>query len=639
MQKENINFKEIILAMERQYWKPMNGTDFSSSELSQLKAKYDEAVYEYYQTESTTMSDMEFDELKAVLEDYGFDLSSETMVEDANTHAKLDEDNNMLSLAKVQVFSEHFEASHLDGVRNWLHQCRDFGDDCEIKIGWKLDGCASSLRYDSHGNLHDVVTRGNFSIAKKFLEVAIKQHPYGKPNSEIRCEMIMRKSTFVEKGYDSQYANPRNLVAGIVNDININDVRKWDIEFVQCNDGLNANETEYDGKNFVVDYILQYQSCQLHDMPNVYEKMRELRTGFDYPTDGLVVYLTNVEEFRHIGKYPLHAIAVKFPPTEAITTVKEIQWNLKKSGEWIPKAILEPVELDGSTVQKTLVFNYGFVAEHKVFPGAKVAIAKNGDIIPYIQRVIEGGKEELFTHPQGTIVGIHLYDSSNAEVIRRERFIAGCYTLGIKNFGYAWFYGLSGMCSNDITRLFDKELVNEKNLKELFGGDKKVKDFILELNKLTELSIYQLLRLLQIPGMGDVTAMQIAKYYSNIEYSFSGLEKALVDSCLNGEYAEYIKAGQEKVKHFGVNVVNLEKPSKQSLITYEMTGSPKTYGFATKAEFMKNVPTWQHAKLEKTTTYLITDDLASSSSKMNKAKRYGIEIITYEEAVDKYKME
>ena len=211
--------------------------------------------------------------------------------------------------------------------------------------------------------------------------------------------------------------------------------------------------------------------------------------------------------------------------------------------------------------------------------------------------------------------------------------------MGIKNFGYAWFYGLSELCSNDITRLFDKELVNEKSLKDLFGGDKKVKDFISELNKLTELSIYQLLRLLQIPGMGDVTAMQITRYYSNISYSFHGLEKTLIDSCLNGEYAEYIKASKEKVGHFGVNVVNLEEPNTQSSITYEMTGSPKAYGFATKAEFMKNVPTWQHTKLEKTTTYLITDDLASSSSKMNKAKRYGIEIITYEEAVEKYKTE
>ena len=275
--------------MERQYWKPLDGKEFSSSELSQLKTQYDEAVYAYYQTENTIMSDMEFDELKTVLEDYGFDVSSESMVEDANTHLKLTEGNNMLSLSKVQVFSDHFEQSHLDGVRNWLHQYRDFGNDCNIKVGWKLDGCASSLRYDFNGNLYDVVTRGNFSIAKKFLEVAVKQHPYGKPNSEIRCEMIMRKSTFVEKGYDGQYANPRNLVAGIVNDINVEDERKWDIDFVQCNDGLNANENEYNGNEYVVNHILQYESCQLHDLPHVYEKMREMRASFDYPTDGLVV--------------------------------------------------------------------------------------------------------------------------------------------------------------------------------------------------------------------------------------------------------------------------------------------------------------------------------------------------------------
>ena len=193
--------------METTFWKPQNGNSFTKTELESLKEQYDEAVYEYYQTDSTTMSDLQFDELKDILEANGYNLSTEDDVEDVNIRQKLTTENNMISLKKVQVFSEHFEKKHVDAVLAWLNQYQSLTVKDMVRVGWKLDGCASSLRYDENGNLYDVVTRGNFSIAKKMLDVAIKQHPTGLPNSEIRCEMIMRKSTFKEKYMDAGYAN------------------------------------------------------------------------------------------------------------------------------------------------------------------------------------------------------------------------------------------------------------------------------------------------------------------------------------------------------------------------------------------------------------------------------------------------
>ena len=624
--------------METKFWKPQNGNSFTKTELESLKEQYDEAVYEYYQTDETSMSDLQFDELKEVLEANGYNLSSEDDVEDVNIRQKLTTENNMISLKKVQVFSDHFEQKHKDAVAAWLRQYREFGHDTPVRVGWKLDGCASSLRYDENGNLYDVVTRGNFSIAKKMLEVAIKQHPTGRPNSEIRCEMIMKKSTFRDKYMDAGYANPRNLVSGIVNDLNVEDTRKWDVDFIKCNDGLNANEDELYQDVYVLNYTLQYRTYRIETLDNVYERFHKEREQFDYPTDGMVVYLPWVKEFRHIGKYPLHSVAVKFPPVEAITTVKEIQWNLKKSGEWIPKAILEPVDLDGSTVRRTLVFNYGFVIKNKVYPGAKVVIAKNGDIIPYIQRVVESGSEELFTKPENTIVsGIHLYPAENSDVVKRERFIAGCYTLGIKNFGYAWFRGLASLCENNITRIFDKNTVNESSLKSLFGGDKKVKSFVTELYSISEITMFKLLRMLQIPGLGTTSARQVANYLSGISYSFSGLEKSLISSCIRGEESQNIVNAICELDIYGIDVQLMKEDTTTYSATYEMTGSPKVFGFATKSEFEKAVKNWKHTKLDKTTTYLITDDLSSTSSKMKKAEKNGTKILTYEQAVELYK--
>lgn len=613
-------------------------TNYTPEQLAALKEKYDEAVYQYYQTGDSIMSDLEFDELKETLEANGFNLSDKDSVESDNVREKLTEDNRMISLKKVQVFSEEMTDRHLYDVLAWLSQYQPTTDQSPVAIGWKLDGVASSLRYDKNGNLYDVVTRGNFSIKAKMLEVAMKYHPIGDPNTEIRCEMIMRKSIFREKYMESGYANPRNLVAGITNDQNINDPRKWDVEFIMTNDGLNPTDCAFSHVDSYTDVVagkyIKYIKTIGDDIPYVYQEFRNSREIFDFPTDGLVVYIPHVTEFEAIGKYPLNAVAIKFPPTEAVTTVEKIEWNLKKSGEWIPKAILAPVELDGSTVRRSLVFNYGYVKSNKVFPGAKVVIAKNGDIIPYIQRVLEPGDESRMNYPEGIVSGIHLYPADDSTAVARERFIAGCYCLGIKNFGYAWFRGLADWCNNDIMRIFDKSHVNYITLRKLFGGWKKAQEFVNALDTKREITIFRVLRLLQIPNLGPATAMQVARFFSGLSTDFSGLEKSVVNGCIAGEYTPLIESALEKAADYGVTINKLVEDTTNYGATYEMTGSPKAFGFATKSEFEKRISNWKHTKLEKTTTYLVTDDLTSNSAKMNKARKNGTKIITYAQAIE-----
>lgn len=612
------------------YYKPENGKSFTKSELIQLKEIYDEAVFTYYQTDETIMPDLQFDELKEILEENGYELSSEDDVEDVNIRQKLQTSNNMISLKKVQVFSPTMESQHVTGVLNWLRQYdSSIALDSKVLVGWKLDGCASELRY-TNGKLTDIVTRGNFSIAQKMLEVAEKQHPTSE-TQVIRCEMLIPKTTFIEKHYDESYANPRNLVAGISNDINVTDKRKWDVRFVQVNNGLNAVSKS--------EFGIEYTETEIKNLPEVYEKFKMQRSNLEYPTDGLVVYLPNVETFEHIGKYPLHCVAIKFPPVEAITTVKAIQWNLKKSGEWIPKAILEPVDLDGSIVKRTLVFNIGFMRKNQIYPGAKVVIAKNGDIIPYIQNVVEPGDISRLELPENTIeVGIHLYPKDASEVVERERFIAGCYCMGIKNFGYSWFRGLATLCNNNIISLFDTSLVNQSRLEELFGGKKKQTQFIAALDELRpQITMYRLLRYLQIPKLGPATAKQMARAYSNLAYTTFGLERSVVDNVLRGDGSIRIHQAMQQLSSYGIEVIKEVEDVHIYNATFEMTGSPKSFGFSTKDEFCKQVPNWKHAKLDKTTTYLITDDKTSTTGKMGKAAKLGTKVLTYSEAIELYK--
>ena len=604
--------------------------DIKNISTEQLQEIYNEAVYAYYQTEESILSDMEFDEIKEELEARGITLDE---VESENIREKLESENNMLSLKKVQVFSEYMEQHHVDAVINWLKQYDpSVSEDTKVLVGWKLDGCALSIRMDNDGNPVDAVTRGNFSVSTKILKWVKKQQERFSSEKEtckeLRCEVVMNKTLF-EKIYSEQYSNPRNLVSGILNDINVDDSRAAALDFIVYNDGLNANNNLT--KTFPQ---VRYVEVSIKELPFIFSCRKCERAAFPWQTDGLVVYLKDVKELKTIGKYPLHSLAIKFPPTKVETVVKDIQWNLKKSGEWIPKAILESVDLDGSRVSKSLVFNYGYVMDNQIAPGAVVEIAKNGDIIPYIQRVIKPGDMKSLTIPNGTVVGKHLLAEENSEKVATERFIAGCYTLSIKHFGYSWFKGCAKLCNNNIIELFNKDVINETSLKNLFGGEKKVKQFMSELIAIRDngITIYQLLRMLQIPGLGSQTALQVAQKMSDLDYNYAGLEKSLIDSI---EHGEYFKLIADNINNPYINVRNLEpKPQENYEATYEMTGSPKDFGFKTKADFQKQIPSWKPQKLDSKTTYLITDDISSTSAKMNKAIKLGVKIITYSQAIE-----
>lgn len=595
---------------------------------NELIALYQEAVVAYYQTDEAIMSDEEFDSIKDELESRGIFMLE---VEAENVREKLSTENNMLSLKKVQVFSDHMEQKHIDSVLQHLRMYDPtVSEDTEVMVGWKLDGCAISLRFNENYELVDVVTRGNFSIAKKFLELAKKQQGiYKESNStfELRCEAVIPKDRFLEK-YLETYANPRNLVSGILNDTDVNDPRARDIDFVAYNDGVNA----WDNLSETYQQV-HYHYCKISELPKYFEGFKSKRSSFNYQTDGLVVYLPGVKELKTFGKYPLHSLAIKFPPVKVQTRVKRIEWNLKKSGEWIPKAILEPVDLDGSRVTKSLVFNHGYVIDNKIAPGALVEVAKNGDIIPYIQRVIQPGNMDELQIPEGVIVGKHLIADESSEKVAEERFIAGCYTLSIKDFGYAWFKGCALLCKNSIIELFNPDVINEKSLQKLFGGEKKVKSFIKEISKIRDsgITVYQLLRLLQIPGLGSQTAHQVARKLSGLDYNYSGLEKAPIESVEHGTYSDIIF---NHINNSYINILPIEEDKTEYTATYEMTGSPKEFGFKTKQEFQKSIPTWKHTKLDASTSYLITDDLSSTSSKMAKATKLGVQIITYSQAVE-----
>ena len=209
-------------------------------------------------------------------------------------------------------------------------------------------------------------------------------------------------------------------------------------------------------------------------------------------------------------------------------------------------------------------------------------------------------------------------------------------------------FGLGGKAYSEIAKLIDKPedlflLTNDddkiKTLKTKMGAV-KTQTLItgLEGFAVNGIELWKLVMCLMVDDCGKTISKQFANYYAkefcdlDVDYSFDGLQKSVINELK--EKSNQLNAMIGKLNFSNFNIIYPEKQVTSSLdniITYVMTGSPKEFGFKTKSEFSAKLsPNWLEQKaLTDSTMYLITDDLASKSSKMKKAQKLGCKVILY----------
>ena len=623
-----------------------------------------EASYAYYNSGETIMSDENFDSLSDYLKCQGVDLS------EVGAPITPGQERNhtfpMLSLGKVKVFTDKLGDEKKASIINNLNRYAQVFDHTKILVTYKLDGCGIDLIYEN-GLLVDAITRGNGTTGKSVFKKMFRRLPTKLENSftgSLRGEFVMKKQTFIDK-YSDDYANPRNLIAGILGDQNLNDSRIDDVDLKlysingiwHISEKFNASK-DGDGLNGIpFDMCHESSEFYVQDLSAIYEFMKDNRSRFEYPTDGFVVQIKGPsEEFKGDSHEPYHMIAVKFPPVKAITRVKYVELNLRKSGEYIPKLILDPVECDGSTVSRCAAYNWGYITEFGLFPGAKIEIGKNGDIIPYVQNVLERGSIDdchIVTHvsenaeilpgsngdklPTGTyLIGVHLYkDSANSDKIKRERFIQQCYRMELKGFGWSAFNSLYDYVNGDFIELFNPINLQKTMLMEVFPGTATRKKWINCINTLKDrMTLYWFIGMMSFPRCGWAMAKQVARKASHLDYDFSGLEKSVIENLFTGEYSKELGSAINRFRSYGGHIEPEKEEVTEYEATYEMTGVPNAGSFKTKEDVQKYLYKWQHTPLTKKTTYLITNDKNSKTNKMKKAEANGTVIITYAEAIE-----
>jgi len=260
-------------------------------------------------------------------------------------------------------------------------------------ISCKLDG-VSGL-YSTENGVNKLYTRGDGTVGQDISHFL----PYLKlpvvENTVVRGEFIMAKSVFNAK-YKDQFANPRNLIAGTINRLTVNDV-VYDITFVTYEvlvpSLLPSEQMKYlEDKKFAT-----VRNSMRDDITNdaLSSLLVQWRGDYEYEIDGVIV--TNDQIYPRKSGNPDHSFAFKMVLSDqmAETHVLDVHWTASKDGYLKPRVQIEPVHLSGVKIEYATGFNGAFIKNNRIGIGALINIIRSGDVIPYIKEVItpaENGK-------------------------------------------------------------------------------------------------------------------------------------------------------------------------------------------------------------------------------------------------------
>lgn len=628
--------------------------------IKELENQYLLAKQKYYEGDPI-LSDYEFDILEENLKSLNSQVTK--IVGSSNLKdAKFHHASPMLSLNKIQV--HHKIAFPTTAFLSWYNAFKLSNSTLEATP--KFDGSSCNLIYEN-GQLQWALTRGDKTKGQNILDkmqLIVPNTINIKDKVEIRGEVVISNSTFNEK-YANAYKNPRNFVAGILGrDENNIDIMQ-DFHFVSFECRIHSNNDYYHHphtfqflkeNNFRISPLIE--TFEAKDFQSTYDIFESFRKQSPYQLDGIVIKFPESDRNK-IGEtthHPKWAIAIKFPPLESITTIKTITWNIGFSGEFTPVANLEPIDLDGTTVSNVSLYNYGNVIQNGLFPGAKVIIVKSGDIIPIVQKIIEPNFENksncipsACSTPDCKIEvqgDIHLVcTNSNCKHRKLNRLTRGIGSFGLRNVAGATITKLFNAGFESILDVFDNSKFTVDTLVQ--SGEFKIGrqlDILMEArnNPTSKITLPLVISSLGFENIGGSTAKQIAKIFEGEQPDFSGLSYASYSPFLSKDSDEY-KLVLKFINVLNSNGFKIQTEEKQTISTdsikYELTGSPKDFGFKTKEEFVNLIKQngYVHTGLDKSTHILITDDLNSSSSKMAKARKLGVTIKTYEEILKEIK--
>ena len=644
--------------------------------MKELVGILSEASKAYYMEDREIMSNFEYDKLYDEL----LNLEKETGViltgsptqkvgyEVVSSLPKEAHPSPMLSLDKTK---------EVDALVAWL-------GDKEGVLSWKLDGLTVVLTYEN-GVLSKAVTRGNGEIGEVITPNArvFKNVPRSIPVKEkltVRGEAIIFYSDFEALNAtiaeeEAKYKNPRNLCSGSVRQLNSEITAQRSVRFYAFSmvDPESASLAEEAGdtmdgrfrflRNLGFDTV-EYKMVTQDNLADTVKWFSEAVKTNDFPSDGLVLSFNDIAYGRSLGrtaKFPRNAIAFKWQDEEAETELLDVEWSPSRTGLINPVAIFAPVELEGTIVQRASVHNISIMKELALGKGDRIKVYKANMIIPQISENLTRSGNFVIPDTCPACGGPTTVKSENdTETLMCMN--PDCPAKDLKRFSLFVSrnaMNIDGISEATLERFLEKGFL--KQLSDLYHLD-RFKDEIIQMDKLGEKSynnliasveasrtagLANLIYALGIPNVGLSNAKLIVKHFDQ--------DPAL---CFDAPYAELCEIegigpiiAESYVAYFAdeghraelesllpeLNLVKEESSLPQDLAgkTFVITGSLESYPNrdALKKE-IEDRGGKVAGSVSAKTSYLINNDITSTSGKNKKAKELGIPIITEKDFVD-----
>lgn len=582
---------------------------------------------------------------------------------------------------KVRLYSLDNTYSY-DELKQWYERLKknySLDKDPELVCELKIDGLAISLSYENSEFVLGA-TRGDGSVGENITNnlKTIKAIPHCLPekvsNLEVRGEVFMPFESF-EKLNQNQlktgaklFANPRNAAAGSLRQLDAEITRQRDLSMFAYYGRLDSTEFVVDSHSQMLEFLKklgfntnpEYKLCNNIDEAIEYCKAWDVkRKELSYATDGVVIKINNFllqNEMGYTSRAPRWATAYKFPPEEMSTIVKDIEVNVGRSGAITPVAILEPVFISGSTVQRATLHNFDEIKRLNINIGDRVLIKKAAEIIPKVICVTEHSQNKSTPFPVPEVC-----PSCGTKLVPIEGEVnlycpnhVGCPEQ-IKGRIEYWVskdcMDMDGIGDNIVSQLVDKNMV--KTPADLY---KLTVDDFLKLDLIAEKSAQNLFNVIQnsktptlarfinslsIRMVGKETSELLANKFLTLENlqkatfeeisNIEGIGEKIAYSILDFFSNSYNNVILMDLKHYNVVPQNVENSVKSQILdgkTFVITGT-----LSDTRDVFTNLVKINGGKVSssvsKKTSFLLAGE--NPGSKYDKAQALNVKIISENE--------
>ena len=651
-------------------------------EIFKLVALLNKYSYDYYVEDNPQISDTEYDTLYKQLEkleqeypEFILDNSPTQRVGDR----VLDEFEKVIHKVPMLSLSNTFSIEDLRDFDSRISKLSS-DDSIEYICELKIDGLAISINYEN-GKLVSAATRGDGMVGENVTEniktiFSIPKTLKTKKSFEVRGEVYLPKKSFEllnkerEENNEVLFANPRNAAAGslrqldskitakrrlsafiysVVGDENINSQKMALTVAADLGLPVNPNFKLCKTIDEVVDYIMYWEEHK-QDLP--------------YEIDGIVIKVNSYSLQEEIGstqKSPRWATAYKFPEEELATKLLDIELSVGRTGIITPVAVLNPINISGSTVSKASLHNKDIIDELDIHIGDMVVVKKAGEIIPKVVRVVE----ELRLANSEKYVMPNICPSCKSKTFTKEGDpFTRCLNLDcpeqnirkIIHFASREALNIEGLGDKVVATLYEKGII--KHTIDLFSldrnklvelermGDKSVDNLLNAIENSKQSSLDKVIFALGILNVGKKAGKILAEYYKNL----TNFSKATVDELLElpdiglitaESIVDYLSNNNNlrfinELIEIGMNpqyeIQNKNTDNIFSGKTIVLTGKLVELTRNEAKEYLERFGAKVTGSVTSKTDYIIAGEKAGS--KLAKAEQLGIQVLSEDEFID-----